>query len=89
MANFKKFLVYLAVFAIAVGIGSALASIGAQFASLSFLAITPSFGFEPFTLNLVVLDFTFGLHIHPSVAHIIMIIITIFVAPKIANTLVK
>lgn len=89
MANFKKFLVYLAVFAIAVGAGSVLASIGAQVAALSFLAITPTFGFAPFTLNLVVLDFTFGLNIHLSVAHIIMVIIAIFVAPKVAGTLVK
>jgi hypothetical protein len=89
MVGIKKFLVYLAIFAIAIGAGSAISGIASQFNALSWLAITPSFGFDPFQINLVVLDFTLGLNIHLSVAHIIMIIIAIFASPKLVATLVK
>lgn len=89
MVAIKKILVYIAVFAIAIGVGSVIASLCAQISAMSWLAIQPSFGFEPFKLNLVVLDFTFGLNIHLTVAHIIMMIIAIFVSPKIVASLVK
>ncbi|MBQ8687143.1 MAG: DUF4321 domain-containing protein [Ruminococcus sp.] len=89
MVGFKRFLAYLAVVAIAIGLGSIIANIGAQIPAMSFLAIMPTFGFAPFNMNLVVLDVTFGMNIHITVAHIIMLIICIFVAPKIVDTLVK
>lgn len=85
----KKILVYIAVFAIAIGAGSAIAAVSSNISAMSWLAIQPSFGFEPFKLNLIVLDVTFGLNIHITVAHIIMIIIAIFVSPKIVASLVK
>lgn len=89
MVKIKKILVYIAVFAIAIGAGSVIASLCAKISALSWLSIEPSFGFEPFNLNLIVLDFTFGLNVHLSVAHIILIIIAIFVSPKVAAALVK
>ncbi|MBO5226983.1 MAG: DUF4321 domain-containing protein [Ruminococcus sp.] len=89
MAKFKKFIAYLAVYVIAIGAGSVIAGMGTKHPALSFLAIQPSFGFEPFTINLVVVDFTFGLNIHFTVAHIIMLIITLFVSPKLVATLMK
>lgn len=89
MAKIKKILVYIAVFAIAIGAGSVIANLCAKISTLSWLSIEPSFGFEPFNLNLIVLDFTFGLNVHLTVAHIIFIIIAIFVSPKVAAALVK
>lgn len=89
MIRFKRILAYFAVIAIAVGAGSVIASIGNQIPTLAWLAISPTFGFEPFNINLVIFDFTFGLNIHLSVAHIITLIITFFVAPKVVATLVK
>ena len=89
MAKIKKILVYIAVFIIAIGAGSVIAGLCAQVPARSWLAIEPSFGFEPFNLNLIVLDFTFGLNVHLTVAHIIALIIAIFVSPKIASALVK
>ncbi len=89
MNTIKKILVYIAVFVIAVATGSVIANVCAKISALSWLSIEPSFGFEPFTLNLIVLDFTFGLNVHITVAHIILLIIAIFVSPKIASALVK
>lgn len=89
MVKIKKALVYIAVYAVAIGLGSVLASIFSEVDGLSWLAIQPSFGFEPFKLNLIVLDVTFGMNVHICVAHIIMIIIAIFVAPKVTAALVK
>lgn len=89
MVTIKKVLVYIAVFVIAVGAGSVIASLCAQVPALSWLSIEPSFGFEPFNLNLIILDFTLGLNVHLSVAHIILLIIAIFVSPKIAAALIK
>lgn len=89
MTTIKKILVYIAVFAIAIGAGSVISTLCAQISAMSWLAIQPTFGIEPFNLNLIVLDFTFGLNIHLTVAHIIMIIIAVFVSPKVAATLVK
>lgn len=85
----KKILVYIAVFAIAIGAGSIISTVCSQINAMSWLAIQPSFGFEPFNLNLIVMDITFGLNIHITVAHIIMIIIAIFVSPKIVSSLVS
>lgn len=89
MTTIKKILVYIAVFAIAIGAGSVVSTLCSQISAMSWLAIQPSFGFEPFNLNLIVLDITLGLNIHLTVAHIIMIIIAIFVSPKVAASLVK
>ena len=89
MVKFKRFVAYVVVCAIAIGAGSALASLGTSSPTLSFLAIQPSFGFEPININLIVFDVTFGLNIHLAVAHIIMVIIAIFVSPKLVATLVK
>lgn len=89
MVAIKKFLVYIAVFAIAIGAGSVISTLCAQISAMSWLAIQPSFGFEPFNVNLIILDFTFGLNVHLTVAHIIMIIIAVFVSPKVVSSLVK
>lgn len=89
MVAIKKFFVYIAVFAIAIGAGSVISTLCAQISAMSWLAIQPSFGFEPFNVNLIILDFTFGLNVHLTVAHIIMIIIAVFVSPKVVSSLVK
>ncbi len=89
MVAIKKILVYIAVFVIAIGAGSVISTVCAQTSAMSWLAIQLSFGFEPFKINLIVLDLTFGLNIHITVAHIIMLIIAVFVSPKIASALVK
>lgn len=89
MTTIKKILVYIAVFAIAIGAGSVISTLCAQISAMSWLSIQPTFGIEPFNLNLIVLDFTFGINIHITVAHIIMLIIAFFVSPKVVATLVK
>ena len=89
MIAIKKMLVYIGVVAIAVGAGSVISTLCAQVSALSWLAIKPTCGFDPFTINLIVLDFTLGINIHITVAHIIMIIIAIFVSPKVVASLVK
>ncbi len=89
MVGLKKFLVRVAVIAIAAGIGSILASIGNQIPSLSFLAITANSGFDPIHLNLIILDIDFGLWIHPNIAQIIAIVVSFFISPKIVDALVK
>lgn len=89
MTAIKKILVYIAVFAIAIGVGSVVSTLCAQISAMSWLAIQPTFGFEPFNLNLIVLDFTLGINVHLTVAHIIMIIIAVFVSPKVAASLIK
>lgn len=89
MVAIKKFLVYIAVFAIAIGAGSVISTLCAQISAMSWLAIQPSFGVEPFNINLIILDFTFGLNVHLTVAHIIMLIIAIFISPKVVSSLVK
>lgn len=89
MATIKKFLVYIALFIIAAGAGSVIAGLCSKVNALSWLSLGPNFGFDPFKVNLIILDFTFGLNVHLTVAHIILLIIVIFAAPKIAAALVK
>ncbi len=88
MKNFKKILVYVLLIVIAIGAGSVFAKIGSSFEPMSWLSKGPNFGFDPFNLNLIVLDITLGLNIHLTVAHIILFIILIFAAPKIVKALV-
>ncbi len=89
MATIKKILVYIALFIIAAGAGSVISGVCAKVNALSWLSLGPSFGFDPVKINLIVMDFTFGLNVHLTVAHIILLIIVIFAAPKIAAALVK
>lgn len=84
----KKILVYLLTYIVALVLGGCIAAIGGQFDAMSWLAFSPEFGFEPFSLNLIVIRLTFGMHIKISVAQIIMLVVAIFVAPKVVSTLV-
>lgn len=87
MDKLKKIGLYILTYIVALVLGGLLAALGNQFDSLRFLASTPEFGFDPFTLNVKVIVLTLGLHISISVGQIIMLIVAIFAAPKIVHTL--
>ena len=44
-------------------------------------------GLDDTTLNLSVFDLTFGIHFQLNVAQIILLVVALFVSPKIANAI--
>lgn len=87
MAKFKKVLLYILVYIVALVFGSLLASLGEQSESFQFLALSWNFGFDPKEINLQVIALVLGLRLNISVGQIIMVIITVFVSPRIVSKL--
>ena len=80
MEKFKKILLYILVYVVALAVGGVLAAIG-------FLSTAMDWGFDTIHLDLKVINLALALQFHISVGQIIMIVVCIFTAPKIVGKL--
>ncbi len=87
MDKFKKILLYILVYVVALILGGILATLGEKINGLSFLSYTMDWGFDPIDLDLNVLSLVFGLRLNISMGQILMILVSIFTAPKIVGKL--
>ena len=85
----KKFFIYFLTIVAALMLGTALAAVLQPFDSLNWLIATHSIGFNAFSCDLYVLDLTLGFHVRVSVIQIIMLILSIFIAPKMESVFAK
>ena len=85
MEKFKKILLYILVYVVALAVGGVLAAIGEKITALGFLSTAMDWGFDTIHLNLKVINLALAFHI--SVGQIIMIVVCIFTAPKIVGKL--
>ena len=86
MEKFKKILLYILVYVVALAVGGVLAAIGEKITALGFLSTAMDWGFDTIHLNLKVINLALALQFHISVGQIIMIVVCIFTAPKIVQT---
>ena len=86
MEKFKKILLYILVYVVALAVG-VLAAIGEKITALGFLSTAMDWGFDTIHLNLKVINLALALQFHISVGQIIMIVVCIFTAPKIVGKL--
>lgn len=54
---------------------------------LSWLAYSKSIGLDATTLDLSIFDLTFGIHISMNVAQILLLILALLIAPKVADAI--
>lgn len=87
MAKFKKVLMYILVYIVALVLGGILAMLGGKISGLSFLAYTMDWGFDPIDLDLNVISLNFGLRLNINMGQILMILVSVFTAPKIVAKL--
>lgn len=87
MEKFKKILLYILVYIVALAVGGVLAAIGEKITALGFLSTTMDWGFNKIDLDLKVLTLSIALRLNISVGQIIMIVVCIFTAPKIVGKL--
>ena len=87
MEKFKKILLYILVYVVALAVGGVLAAIGEKITALGFLSTAMDWGFDTIHLNLKVINLDLALQFHISVGLIIMIVDCIFTAPKIVGKL--
>ena len=87
MEKFKKILLYILVYVVALAVGGVLAAIGEKITALGFLSTAMDWGFDTIHLNLKVINLALALQFHISVGQIIMIVVCIFTAPKIVGNL--
>ena len=87
MEKFKKILLYILVYVVALAVGGVLAAIGEKITALGFLSTAMDWGFDTIHLNLKVINLALALQFHISVGQIIMIVVCIFTAPKIVGKL--
>ena len=85
--KFKKILLYILVYVVALAVGGVLAAIGEKITALGFLSTAMDWGFDTIHLNLKVINLALALQFHISVGQIIMIVVCIFTAPKIVGKL--
>ena len=85
----KKFFIYFLTIVAALMLGTALAAVLKPIDSLNWLIATHSIGFNAFACDLYVLDLTLGFHVRVSVIQIIMLILSIFIAPKMESVFAK
>ena len=85
MEKFKKILLYILVYVVALAVGGVLAAIGEKITALGFLSTAMDWGFDTIHLNLKVINLALALQFHISVGQIIMIVVCIFTAPKIVG----
>ena len=77
MEKFKKILLYILVYVVALAVGGVLAAIGEKITALGFLSTAMDWGF----------NLALALQFHISVGQIIMLVVCIFTAPKIVGKL--
>ncbi len=70
-------------------VGSLLAQLFAGVPALSWLAYYAEIGFDPFTLDLAILNFTFGMRMGINVAQVITISLALFIYSKTAGRIVR
>ena len=87
MEKFKKILLYILVYVVALAVGGVLAAIGEKITALGFLSTAVDWGFHKIDLDLKVLTLSIALRLNISVGQIIMIVVCIFTAPKIVGKL--
>lgn len=87
MEKFKKILLYILVYVVALAVGGVLAAIGEKITALGFLSTAMDWGFDKIDLDLKVLTLSIALRLNISVGQIIMIVVCIFTAPKIVGKL--
>ena len=87
MAKFKKVLLYILVYIVALVLGGILAIMGEKISGLSFLSYTMNWGFNPIDLDLNVIYINFGLRLNINMGQILMILVAVFTAPKIVGKL--
>ena len=78
MEKFKKILLYILVYVVALAVGGVLAAIGEKITALGFLSTAMDWGFDTIHLNLKVINLALALQFHISVGQIIMIVVCIF-----------
>ena len=78
-----KTLVFIVLIILAVVLGKAVGSAAAGISYLSWLAIAAKFGVSTVTIDLSVIQITFGMMININVAQSILLLISIFVYIRI------
>ena len=82
MEKFKKILLYILVYVVALAVGGVLAAIGEKITALGFLSTAMDWGFDTIHLNLKVINLTLAFQFVISVGQIIIIVVWNFTAPK-------
>ena len=67
MEKFKKILLYILVYVVALAVGGVLAAIGEKITALGFLSTAMDWGFDTIHLNLKVINLALALQFHISV----------------------
>lgn len=85
----KKVLVYIASIVVALVLGGVIGNLCAELVPLSWLDYTPPLHIKTHDWNWYIADVTFGFEAKFNIAQIILTIVAIFVAPKIAGLIGK
>lgn len=78
-----KTLLLIVLLLLAIVLGKVLGDVCASSAAFNWLAMAASFGLAPTTLDLAIVNFTFGVSIHLNTAQAILLLIAILVYSRI------
>lgn len=85
----KKVLIYLGVFIVALVVGGIVGDLLTDIPALGWMGYRPPIHLDTHSWNWFIADVTLGIKTKFNILQLILVIVSIFVAPKVYNALTK